>query len=106
MFNGTDLQVLADFRPYDTMFTGGVRVALGDIDGDGAPDVPGDIDALFLIDPFQLELDDAEPAGATAQAITFGADWYAVVTADDDILIFDRATGDLRQRVPIHQKPE
>ncbi|MCA8882595.1 MAG: hypothetical protein KDA50_02385 [Rhodobacteraceae bacterium] len=55
-----------------------------------------------------LQLPDtvALPAGATAQAITFGADWYAVVTADDDILIFDRATGDLRQRVPIHQKPE
>ena len=45
VFNGTDLQVLADFRPYDTMFTGGVRVALGDIDGDGLADIitaPGD----------------------------------------------------------------
>ena len=37
------------------------------------------------------------PDGATATAFTQGADWYAVVTGDDRILIFDRATGTLRK---------
>jgi hypothetical protein len=41
------------------------------------------------------------PDGATAQAVTAGADWYAVVTTDNRILIFDRLTGDLRQEVAI-----
>lgn len=41
------------------------------------------------------------PDGATATAYTQGADWYAVVTADDRILIFDRATGELRQTLRI-----
>ncbi|MFO7759504.1 MAG: DUF6476 family protein [Roseovarius sp.] len=41
------------------------------------------------------------PDGATARAVTMGGDWYAVVTTDDRILIFDAATGDLRQTVRI-----
>ena len=41
------------------------------------------------------------PEGATARAVTLGADWYAVVTADDRILIFDRASGEIRQTVRI-----
>ncbi|MCT4555449.1 MAG: DUF6476 family protein [Pelagimonas sp.] len=41
------------------------------------------------------------PSGAEATAYTQGADWYAVVTADNQILIFDRATGDLRQTIQI-----
>ena len=46
------------------------------------------------------------PDGATATAYTQGADWYAVVTAGEDgeaILIFDRATGRLRQTIAIAQ---
>lgn len=43
----------------------------------------------------------ALPDGATAQAVTAGNDWYAVVTTDNRILIFDRLTGDLRQEVAI-----
>jgi hypothetical protein len=43
----------------------------------------------------------ALPEGATARAFTQGTDWYAVVTDGDEILIFDRATGALRQRVAI-----
>lgn len=39
------------------------------------------------------------PAGVAAQAVTMGGDWYAVVTTDGRILIFDRETGDLRQSV-------
>lgn len=41
------------------------------------------------------------PGGATAAAVTLGTDWIAVVTTDDTILIFDRATGALRQHVEI-----
>ncbi|MCU0802624.1 MAG: DUF6476 family protein [Rhodobacteraceae bacterium] len=41
------------------------------------------------------------PDGAKAQAVTAGADWYAVVTTDNRILIFDRLTGDLRQEIAV-----
>jgi hypothetical protein len=41
------------------------------------------------------------PDGARAGAYTQGSDWYAVVTEDDVILIFDRATGRLRQEMRI-----
>ena len=43
----------------------------------------------------------ALPGGAAPAAFTQGPDWYAVVTADDRILIYDRATGKLRQTVRI-----
>ncbi len=43
----------------------------------------------------------ALPDGARALAFTQGRDWYAVVTDGDEILIFDRTTGALRQRVTI-----
>ena len=41
------------------------------------------------------------PEGASARAFTQGPDWYAVVTEDDRILIFDRLSGALRQTVTI-----
>jgi len=41
------------------------------------------------------------PDGAKAVTFTQGPDWYAVVTKDDVILIFDRMTGELRQSVAI-----
>ena len=41
------------------------------------------------------------PGGATARAVTWGDDWYAVVTGDDRILIYDRASGEMRQTVDI-----
>ncbi len=44
------------------------------------------------------------PSGETATAFTQGADWYAVVTAGNEILIFDRATGRLRQRIAIAEE--
>ncbi len=43
----------------------------------------------------------ALPDGAKAEAFTQGRDWYAVVTAAGDILIYDRLTGQLRQTVRI-----
>ncbi|KUF11194.1 DUF6476 family protein [Pseudoponticoccus marisrubri] len=45
------------------------------------------------------------PSGAEATAYTQGPDWYAVVTATDEILIFDRATGKLRQTLQIAPAP-
>lgn len=47
------------------------------------------------------------PTGAEAVAFTQGRDWYAVVSESDDILIYDRATAQLRQtiRIDIAQSP-
>jgi hypothetical protein len=41
------------------------------------------------------------PEGARATAFTQGPDWFAVVTADDRILIYDRLTGRLRQTLAV-----
>jgi Family of unknown function (DUF6476) len=41
------------------------------------------------------------PDGTKAQAVTAGDGWYAVVTTDNRILIFDRLTGNLRQNIAI-----
>jgi hypothetical protein len=41
------------------------------------------------------------PSGATASAFTQGPNWYAVVTVENQILIFDRFTGDLHQTLQI-----
>ncbi len=41
------------------------------------------------------------PDGAVATAFTQGEGWFAVVTSDDRILIFDRAGGALIQEVAI-----
>lgn len=41
------------------------------------------------------------PDGTSAAAFTRGRDWYAVVTDDDEILIYS-ATGDLHQRIRIN----
>lgn len=41
------------------------------------------------------------PQGAKAQAVTYGRDWYAVVSEDDVIYIFDRSTNALRQIIPV-----
>jgi hypothetical protein len=43
------------------------------------------------------------PDGARAEAFTQGGDWYAIVTDDDRILIYDRAGGQLRQTVVIER---
>jgi len=41
------------------------------------------------------------PDGTTASAYTVGNGWYAVVTTDDKILIFDRENGEVRQTIEI-----
>jgi len=41
------------------------------------------------------------PKGVQAIAITASQDWYAVVTENNKILIYDRLTGSLRQTLTI-----
>ena len=41
------------------------------------------------------------PDGVSAVAFTQGDDWFAVVTSDDRILIYDRATSQLRQDIAV-----
>ena len=41
------------------------------------------------------------PDGAEPLAVTTGPDWFAIVTRDERILIFDRADGALLQEVEI-----
>src|SRR6056297_263361 len=43
------------------------------------------------------------PAGARATAFTQGEGWYAVVTGDGRILVYDRGTGALRQEVELRE---
>ena len=51
----------------------------------------------------RVELPDsiALPAGASAAAFTQGDNWFAVVTKGNEILIYSRVTGNLRQRISI-----
>ncbi len=55
----------------------------------------------FGVAPPPLPETVALPDGEVARAVTLGTDWIAVVTESDVILVFDRATGTLRQRVEI-----
>lgn len=41
------------------------------------------------------------PDGLTAAAYTHGKTWYAIVTTDDQILIYNRADNTLRQTIAI-----
>lgn len=41
------------------------------------------------------------PDGVHAQAFTQAASWYAIVTDDDTILIFDRNSNALRQTIEL-----
>ena len=52
-------------------------------------------------EPPALPSEIALPDGAAATAFTQGPDWYAIVTDGGEILIYDRLTGELRQRVTV-----
>jgi len=43
------------------------------------------------------------PEGVTATALTIGEGWWAVVTEDNRILIYDQLTGALRQDIKINK---
>lgn len=49
----------------------------------------------------QLPENIALPAGVTAQAVTFGEGWIAVVTTDQRILILNSLSGAVRQEITI-----
>ena len=59
--------------------------------------MPGAVRASLPL-PEQITL----PDGAKAQAFTQGDDWYAVVTTDDRILIYNRASGALMQDITLN----
>ncbi|WP_435231389.1 DUF6476 family protein [Pseudopelagicola sp. nBUS_20] len=44
------------------------------------------------------------PNGVSALAATAAESWYAIVTDDDRILIYDRITGALRQEISVQQE--
>lgn len=46
------------------------------------------------------------PDGARATAFTRGEGWFAVVTDKDEILIYSRTTGNLRQRIRIEPETD
>jgi len=50
---------------------------------------------------FQLPETITLPKGTHPTAITRGSNWFAVVTSNDQILIFDATSGKLRQTVQI-----
>ena len=52
-------------------------------------------------DPLPLPDRITLPEGVTATAFTQGPDWFAIVTSDNRILIYDRTTSALRQEVAI-----
>ena len=41
------------------------------------------------------------PAGVTMQALTIARDWVVVVSESGEVLLYDRRSGDLRQRVGV-----
>ena len=51
--------------------------------------------------PPPLPEDITLPDGVSAISFTQGPDWFAIVTDQSQILIFDRVTGQLRQTVDI-----
>ena len=53
------------------------------------------------VDPLPLPDRIVLPDGVTALAFTQGTDWFAVTTSDDQIMIYDRATTQLRQVITI-----
>ncbi|SFI50323.1 DUF6476 family protein [Celeribacter neptunius] len=67
------------------------------------PDLKGESAAISFDLPENLAL----PEGLAPEAFTRGSDWVAIVArdaaggSDEEILIFDAATGALRQRIGI-----
>jgi len=54
-----------------------------------------------VADPAPLPATITLPDGSEATSFTQGSDWYAVVTKKNEILIFNRTDGTLRQRIQI-----
>lgn len=43
------------------------------------------------------------PDGVRPHAVTYGSDWYLVVTEDDRILVYDQVTSELMHDLPIRR---
>jgi len=56
------------------------------------------------VDPLPLPDSITLPDGSQADSFTQGADWYAVVTKDGVILIFNRDDSSLRQSIKIKSR--
>jgi len=54
--------------------------------------------------PLALPTEITLPDGTSADAFTQGRDWYAIVTDENLILIFDKRSGVLRQSIEIKQE--
>lgn len=52
-------------------------------------------------DPLPLPDQITLPEGTTAITFTQGTDWFAVTTSQNQILIYDRSTGQLKQTVDV-----
>lgn len=65
--------------------------------------------ALFVIrfrdQPAPLPDEIVLPEGKSAYAVTRGKDWYLVVTQDDQVLVYDASTQELRQTIHIVNGP-
>lgn len=60
---------------------------------------PASFPAVALPEGFRL------PEGAEIEAVTRARDWFAIVTRDGEILVYDAGTGELRQRLrPEHDQ--
>lgn len=46
------------------------------------------------------------PAGARPASFTQGRDWVAVITEDDQVLVFDRLSGALKQTLKIDMESQ
>ncbi|MDA0224199.1 MAG: DUF6476 family protein [Proteobacteria bacterium] len=55
-------------------------------------------------DPIPLPAEITLPDGSTAAAFTQGGDWYAIITTENEILIFNRVGGELRQTIKIQPR--
>jgi hypothetical protein len=80
VFSGKDGSVIADFFAYDPAFRGGVSVAVGDVTGDGTPDIvtgpgPGGGSQVLVIDGTKLH--DRDPATGQIQAAAVAGSFFA-----------------------------
>lgn len=87
LFDASGLTQLAKFAAFEQGFLGGVRVATGDVNGDGAPDVivgrgPGNIPEVRVIDGSTLQ----PLAGALGSFLAFDASLRGgVMVASGDV---------------------
>jgi hypothetical protein len=65
---------------------------------------------LVIVAVFVIRLSDSAPTlpdqitlpvGTTAEAVTIGRDWIAIISTDQRILIYDKVTGKLRKSFEI-----